>query len=181
MSVHAELSPSSAERWMTCPGSVALSKDIKDVGSSNANEGTMMHTISAKCLETGRDAHSYVGILDEETGLILKVDQAVHIQTYVDYVRDVVESTGGTLLVEQRLPIAWMTHEKGASGTADAIIITLDELIVIDAKFGFKPVDAEENKQLQMYAAAAYDELKIGYDFKSVRVVIVQPRIGSNK
>ena len=180
MTVHAELGPSSADRWTVCYGSVPLSRGIKDTGSDNASEGTMMHTISAKCLESGRDAYSYVDVLDKETGLTLNSDQAGHVQTYVDYVRNVVEATGGTLLVEQRLPIAWMTGEQGAAGTADAIIITVDELIVIDAKFGFKPVVAEENKQLMMYAAAAFDELKIGYDFKSVRIVIVQPRIGSN-
>ena len=28
---HAVLSPSGADRWMTCPGSVALTKDLLDV------------------------------------------------------------------------------------------------------------------------------------------------------
>ena len=179
MTVHAELGPSSAERWMTCPGSVTLSRGIKDSGSDNANEGTMMHGFSAMCLEDGMDAYAYIGSQDKETGLTLDAKQAVDVQMYVDHVRDIVKATGGELLVEQRLPIAWMTHEDGAAGTADAVIIAPDELIVVDAKFGFKLVEAEENKQLQMYAAAAYDELKIGYDFKSVRIVIVQPRLNA--
>lgn len=179
MSTHAVLSPSSAVRWMTCPGSVTLSADIPDVGSSNASEGTMMHTVSARCLETATYAKDYIGEKDAETGLTLNEDQARDVQTYVDYVWDLVEATRGTLLVEQRLPIAWMTGEKGAAGTADAVIITPDELIVVDAKFGFKIVEAEENAQLMMYAASAYDEHKIAYDFKSIRVAIVQPRLGA--
>ena len=179
MTAHAELGPSSAERWMTCPGSVTLSRGISDSGSDNANEGTMMHSFSAMCLEDGMDAYAYIGTIDKETGLTLDAKQAIDVQMYVDHVRDIVSSTGGSLLVEQRLPIGWMTGEKGAAGTADAVIIAPDELIVVDAKFGFKLVEAEENKQLQMYAAAAYDELKIGYDFKSVRIVIVQPRLNA--
>lgn len=181
MSAHAKLSPSSAVRWMTCPGSVALSEGIEDTSSDAANEGTMMHSFASKCLETGRDAHSYVGIRDEETGLTLDIDQAVAIQTYVHTVRDIVEATGGTLLVEQRLPIGWMTGEKGAAGTADAVILTMDELIVVDAKFGRGVVvEADSNPQLLMYAAAAYDEHKVAYDFRTVRLVISQPRLGAS-
>lgn len=179
MSTHAVLSPSSAVRWMTCPGSVALSEGIEDTGSDNASEGTMMHTISALCLELGTDAAGYVGTTDKETGLILQAEQAKDVQFYVDTVRHIVETTGGTLLVEQRLPIAWMTAETGAMGTADAVILTLDELIVVDAKFGFKLVEADNNPQLMMYAAAAYDENKVAYDFQTVRLAIVQPRLSA--
>ncbi len=139
----------------------------------------MMHTISAKCLEQDISAKYFIGEVDKETGLTLNEKQAVDVQTYVDHVRDIVNSTGGELLIEQRLPIGWMTGEKGAAGTADAVVITPNELIVIDAKFGFKLVEAEENKQLMMYAAAAYDEHKIAYDFKTVRIVIVQPRLNA--
>jgi hypothetical protein len=162
---------------MTCPGSVTLSEGIEDTGSSNASEGTMMHAFAAKCLETGTDAVGYVGQTDKETGLILQVKQAKDVQFYVDHVREIVRSTGGTLMVEQRLPIGWLTGEEGAHGTADAVIVTPDELIIVDAKFGFKEVDADENPQLMIYAAAAWDELKVAYDFQRVRIAISQPRL----
>ena len=181
MSTHAVLSPSSAERWMNCYGSVELSRNIVDTGSSAANEGTMMHTVSATCLEKGYDAVGFIGTIDDETKLILQVDQAGYVQYYVDYVRSLASLPGAILMIEQSLPIEFMTGEEGAQGTADAIIITKDELIVVDAKFGFKPVDAVENKQLQMYAAAAYEIYGMAYDFKTVRLVIVQPRIGGAK
>ncbi|CAB4241103.1 Protein of unknown function DUF2800 [uncultured Caudovirales phage] len=180
MSTHAVLSPSSAVRWMNCPGSVTLSEGLGDKSSSAASEGTMMHAFSALCLEDDIDAKYYVGITDDETGLTLTEAQAVDVQTYVDHVRDIVRATGGTLLVEQRLPIGWMTNEEGAHGTADAVVVTPNELIVVDAKFGRGiEVDAEENPQLLMYAAAAYDEHKIAYDFKTIRLVISQPRLGA--
>jgi hypothetical protein len=179
MSGHAKLSPSSAVRWMTCPGSVALSEGIEDKSSSNADEGSMMHAIAAKCLETGTDAIDYVGTTDKETGLTLQVKQAPDVQFYVDHVRDIVMATNGELRIEQRLPIGWMTGEADAHGTADAVIVAPDELIIVDAKFGFKEVDAERNPQLLIYAAAAFDELKVAYDFERIRVVISQPRLGA--
>jgi hypothetical protein len=177
MSGHAKLSPSSAVRWMTCPGSVTLSEGIEDKSSSNADEGTMMHAFAAKCLETGTDAAGYVGQTDKETGLVLQDKQAKDVQFYVDHVRDIVKATGGELRVEQRLPIGWLTGEEGAHGTADAVIVTPDELIIVDAKFGFKLVDADDNPQLMIYAAAAWDELKVAYDFQRVRIAISQPRL----
>jgi hypothetical protein len=177
MSGHAKLSPSSAVRWMTCPGSVTLSEGIEDKSSSNADEGTMMHAFAAKCLETGTDALGYVGQTDKDTGLILQAKQCLDVQFYVDHVREIVAATGGALAVEQRLPIGWLTGEEDAHGTADAVIVTPDELIIVDAKFGFKEVQADENPQLMIYAAAAYDELKVAYDFQRVRVVISQPRL----
>jgi len=180
MSAHAQLSPSSAVRWMSCPGSVRMCEGIPDTSSDASLEGTMMHTVSAHCLTRGTDAAGYVGVTDAETGLILQAEQAQAIQTYVDTVRDIVKTTGGELLVEQRLSIWHMTGEEDAHGTADAVIMTMDELIVIDAKFGRGvAVDAEENPQLMMYAAAALVEHELAYDFERVRMMIVQPRLNA--
>ena len=181
MSAHAQLSPSSAVRWMTCPGSVRMCEGIPDTSSDASLEGTMMHTVSSHCLTRGTDAVGYIGVTDPETGLILQAEQAQAVQTYVDTVRDICETTGGKLLVEQRLSIWHMTGEEDAHGTADAVILTMDELIVIDAKFGRGvAVDAEENPQLMMYAAAAYVEHELAYDFKRVRMMIVQPRLNAS-
>ena len=179
MSGHAKLSPSSAVRWMTCPGSVALSEGIEDKSSSNADEGSMMHAIAAKSLATGADLGNYVGTIDKETGLTFQEKHVADVQFYVDHVMEICGATGGCLSVEERLPIGWMTGEDDAHGTADAVIATHDELIIVDAKFGFKEVEAERNPQLLMYAAAAYNELKVAYDFQRIRVVISQPRLGA--
>jgi hypothetical protein len=166
---------------MSCPGSVRMCEGIPDTSSDASLEGTMMHTVSAHCLTRGTDAAGYVGVTDAETGLILQAEQAQVIQTYVDTVRDICETTGGKLLVEQRLSIWHMTGEEDAHGTADAVIMTMDELIVIDAKFGRGvAVEAEENPQLMMYAAAAYVEHELAYDFKRVRMMIVQPRLNAS-
>jgi hypothetical protein len=169
---HAKLSPSSAARWMTCPGSVILCEGLEDRSSKAADEGTMMHLVASECLDNNLDAAA-----DFES---LTPEQAQSVQTYVNNVRSIVAATGGILLVEQRLPIEHMTGEEGATGTADAVILTPDEFIVIDAKFGRGVVvDVVENAQLMMYAHAAYVEFGHAYSPTRVRMIVDQPRLGA--
>ena len=44
--VHAKLSASGAHRWMACPGSYSLEKDIPDKSSEAAQEGTVAHSLA---------------------------------------------------------------------------------------------------------------------------------------
>lgn len=174
---HAQLSPSSATRWMSCPGSVALTKDMADTSSKYADEGTDAHELAALCLGTNTDAVAYLGRVLTE-GHTVDDDMARHVQSYVHYVRDLAE--GGALLVEQRLPIGNLTGEKDAHGTTDALIAHPDELTVADLKYGMgEPVQADNNPQLQIYALAALRQYELAYDFKTVRMVIHQPRLGA--
>jgi hypothetical protein len=179
---HATLSPSSAVRWMACPGSVALSKDMPDTTSSFAAEGTAMHEVAELCLKSDADAAAYVGRIFEIDGFSIEFtsELALAVQDYVDYVRDVVKATGGELLVEQKLPISHITGEADAKGTTDAVVLAAPELIVIDLKGGRGvAVDAMDNPQLQIYALAALEEFGLVGDFERVRMVIHQPRLGA--
>lgn len=74
---------------------------------------------------------------------VVTADMAEHVQTYIDHVRDLVDSTGGTLLIEERLPIDNITGEADAYGTSDVVILTDEEIIVVDLKYGLgEKVDA---------------------------------------
>ncbi|MDT0140189.1 DUF2800 domain-containing protein [Acidovorax sp. PRC11] len=184
MSAHALLSPSSAARWMACPGSVAACEGLPDKSSEFADEGTAAHELAALCLVEGGTAADRIGLKihagRDGRVFTVDVDMATHVQAYVDYVRALVQSTGGELLVEQRLSIEHITGEPGARGTADAVILADGELIVADLKYGRGvPVDADDNPQLQIYALAALREFCALGDFRAVRLVIHQPRLGS--
>ncbi|MEX3555289.1 MAG: DUF2800 domain-containing protein [Burkholderia gladioli] len=180
MSAHALLSPSSAHRWLVCAGSTALC--IKQPGSPSeyAAEGTAAHTVAAACLlDDNRDPSDFIGQTFEIDGFTIEFDEnmAEDLAPYIATVRDY--AAYGELLVEQEVPIGHVTGEPGATGTSDAIVLTDDELICIDLKFGRGvQVDADENPQLMLYALGALERFGNLGDFQRVRLVIHQPRIG---
>jgi hypothetical protein len=180
MSAHAMLSPSGAHRWMVCPGSVVLEAGQPDSSSSYADEGTDAHQLASMCLTKGTHPAGYIG-QKMDKGTIVDVDMAGHVNTYVQQVRDI--SAAHTLLVEQQVPIGHITEEAGATGTADAIIVSSDgrELMVVDLKFGRGvEVSAERNAQLMLYALGALHEHDgLSGDFETVRMIISQPRLNN--
>lgn len=170
---HALLSPSSAARWLSCPASVAFTKDMPDEPTSSyAQEGTWAHALAERIL---RDMG---GFTDEELEK-LKADgvELEDLESPVKFYTDYVKELGGTLLVEQRLQLKTVTCEDSI-GTADAVVIKDDELYIIDLKFGMGVrVDAPDNPQLGIYALAALDTYGMLADFKIVHAIIVQPRL----
>lgn len=122
------------------------------------------------------------------------------VRTYVDYVRAIHAKVGGTLIVEQDVPIDHITGEPGATGRSDAIIIAPPVIFCIDAKFGkkkvraydvvepagFDPMTGQEiaeqrrmNLQLAMYMLGALRKHGAGLDIRQARGVIVQPLLDS--
>lgn len=193
MSGHAIFSPSSASRWMSCVGSIAMTQDEPDASSAYADEGTAAHFLGSECLTTGAHPASYIGkqiIVGADASWLTEgwtpgknvsvfevdTDMAAHVNTYVQTVKEYAQ--GGQLLVERRLPIGHITGEEGAEGTGDAIILCDDEIIVIDLKYGRGvEVSANNNPQLKMYALGALEEYGMLGDFKRARLVISQPRV----
>ncbi len=180
MSEHARLSPSGAERWMACPGSIYLEAAFPDEGSSYAKEGTLAHELAAGHLKDGWKLEEYIGeSWTFEDGTVLKItaDMVDHVHKYTDYVKAAAE--GATLLVEQRVDFSHVVDVPKSFGTADAIIVGAGgKLTVVDLKFGMGVrVDAEDNAQLQIYALGALAVAEMIDEISEVTVVAHMPRL----
>ena len=173
---HALLAPSAAHRWLECPASVPFGLQFPDGETSvYAEEGTLAHA-AAECILRDDKAG-----LDSVKRKILagNFDPEIpeKVRKYTDYVTALRDSVHGELFVEQRLALTAITGEEGARGTSDAVILAPGELYVVDLKYGQgDKIDAPENPQLLIYAAAAYQAFSFA-DIERVTVAIVQPRL----
>jgi hypothetical protein len=199
MSEHARHSPSGAARRFVCPGSLTLEDAYPNNSSKASEDGTCKHHFAAVVLAAPGgivEAKDYVGMgcpvyeNNRQTHTIPFTEgMTPPVQEYVDYVRGV--AGNDLLMVEQRVEFGQWIEVPGQFGTADAIVVKPwadpltgevgHELIVIDAKFGYKFVPVEENPQLLYYALGAYSMFELSHDIRSVRLVIYQPEQGGER
>jgi hypothetical protein len=126
------------------------------------------------------DAKEFVGHAHEVNGGRWEVteEMAEAVQLYLDLVR----SQPGERMVEVAVPTGFMTGEIGATGTADSLVIDVENriLYVNDYKHGRgERVDAANNEQLLCYAAGAYEMLSPIFDIEELVLTIIQPRINN--
>lgn len=185
---HAELGPSGWHTWGNCPGSIALGEDLPNVSSRYAKEGTAAHALLEDCLTETRDAEDFLGREYDVEGEVFVVDEemAGAVNSTVDIVRTLINvDEGDTLMVEQMVPLAFMTGEEGAEGTADIAGVSADGtlLTIADFKYGAggqvyaTDQDGRPNGQLAMYALGWLQLHGFMFeDIQRVKLVVIQPR-----
>lgn len=181
---HARLSSSSAYRWLACPGSVQLSENMPNKSSAYAEEGTVAHSLAELKLHRYLEPCSLDPEEDEEELKRIKASEFYcgEMEEATGFYRDVIESklleagADGELMVEQQFSLDKWVPE--GFGTADAVILSDHTIEVCDLKYGKGvKVEAKANPQLQLYglgAAQLFGEL---YEFDTVRMTIIQPRL----
>lgn len=166
MAGHAKLSPSSAERWTVCPGSVVLSQGMPNPESPYAAEGTKAHALAECWLKGQNPTDKWFVSADAR-------EMRDYVNVYTSFVRDLTDIEPETILhVEQQVAVSVEVY-----GTADAIVWqpTRKHLHVVDLKYGAGvAVEVVNNLQLKIYGLAAL--LTMNYDAETVTVHIVQPR-----
>jgi hypothetical protein len=190
---HAKLSPSGAERWMTCTASVEAEADYPDQSTEFAAEGTAAHELASDCLIKDWAPSGCLGrkyTVNEADGKVYEFtvghEMADAVWRYIRFIKETASLlTDVTIMVEKR--VYYESLVKDGSGTADCIIIGTDEdgrlvVHVIDLKYGKGvPVPATENAQAQLYAAAVIEtyDWMLDKDPDVIRVTIHQPRLGA--
>ena len=174
---HSPLGASSAERWMNCPGSVALIHAVK-TGEQREEEdpdyrrdGVQAHALAAWCLNHDADAWEGMGSIE---GNELTQDMMSAVQVYLDFVRKL----PGERYIEERMHRP--EFHASAFGTMDfaAVMRTKDEADFVDYKHGegiFVPV--ERNPQFMYYVFLFIGDNRAEYpDDMTTRIHVVQPR-----
>jgi hypothetical protein len=186
MSAHARLGPSGAEAWMTCPGYPNAVAGLHDPGSEFAAEGTAAHSIADDCLTLGLDAHDFIGskLTVTEKGSDGQIAQSWTFEWTEDdaedlqYGIDEVRALGGEFFGEHRVDLSEVYGVEGQFGTLDRGIITPDEIIINDLKWGKGiPVSPVKNKQLMIYGLGFWHNVaKHRSNATRMRFIIDQPR-----
>lgn len=189
-SAHARLSPSSSERWISCPASVQLEATLPagwNEDSPYAREGTLAHELGeieashhfdlitrAQYLRARRAWRKKFNAEKYEEGTYEEMQ--AYIKDYVSLIeRELARFPGSQLMLEQKMdsgiPESW--------GTSDAVIFGPNHVQIIDLKYGAGvAVSAVGNTQLRIYGLGAL--LKYGDilgDTELVIMTIFQPRM----
>lgn len=188
---HAVLSPSSAERWISCPASVQLSEKYRreETDSIFAREGTAAHALAEL---HGRLAFGYISEDEFEAGAVRweeefgdvfgpptnsdREEMFEHARDYVRVVQNLASRyKHSSVHFEERLatgvPQSW--------GTSDAVIVSPLAVHIVDFKYGKGVrVEAAGNPQLRLYAAGALDTYgDLLGDTEIVALTVHQPRL----
>lgn len=198
MAFHAKLSPSSAHRWMNCPGSVKLIGDESSDAGQEAMRGTAAHRVIEAMLQNGEhDAGKYRNyqILVHKPGteetmlhppgvsidmakaegwfLFICDDTMVNgVQMMIDEHDRIVEEECFDPVVhtERYLDMSWLDPRLG--GTADDTIVDVSWIHLLDYKNGRIVVEVKGNEQMKNYAVGLLHEHP---DAQGVTVHLVQP------
>lgn len=172
--LHSPLGASSAERWMNCPGSVALLKRLKIVETSDEPEyralGTAAHEMLAICLAKGTDAWELIG--EKFNNCVADKIMADAVQVAINTIRPSFKFSGVKIYIEHA--ISHPAHPLFYGRLDEASVYgTTAELN--DYKHGEGLyVDVVGNPQLMYYA---YGFLHQFPEIKTVILRIIQPRL----
>lgn len=178
---HALVSPSGAKKWLKCPGSVWMEKQIEEKPSPYADEGTTAHALGE--LKINLALKRITKAAYNKKRKELEIDESM--DQYTDGYRDYVMESYGDFLREDPDAEIYIEHKLDLStfipegfGTADVVIVGLERLEIIDLKYGQGvKVEAVDNPQLAIYALGALAEFDYLYDIRNVTMTIYQPRL----
>jgi hypothetical protein len=172
---HSRLSPSKAHTWTECTVALAFVKANEhrlppDRPGPSAMEGTKAHTV-AEYLLLGKEPPKWA------TKEMLR-----HGKAYAEFCHDVMGPKCDVIRwgAEFRAPLYYLPSERG---TVDFHALTKNGAHLVDYKYGYDPVESENNLQMAIYARSLIESMFDGFwealpaDSYPVTMTIFQPRL----
>lgn len=181
---HSPLGASGAERWMNCPGSVALLRELELPESDEPDyrrDGTLAHSLAERCLTSGSECWEEAGWLaDQIAGWenppdVQEICEAV--QVFVSECRSLIpaDDQPHTVYVEQSFNSS--AHPLFYGTTDFAVILPAQKRVSVrDYKHGVGiAVDVDRNPQVRYYGHGTSQTIE-DVDGWTIDYAIVQPR-----
>ena len=194
-SEHAPLPPSGAHRWLYCHASVTAERGFPDKSSPQADEGSAMHEVRARCLRNGENPMDYLGWIffgGTRRATLANHKRLTYLDAGIDRIRELCGDDIHLLKLTEPRHFFVETHlvfEDRAladvHGTLDFGAYTpapfnMAEVVISDLKFGTGvPVYAKDNEQQLIYAGLFLDQLTRAERKRvdTVTIIIDQPRM----
>ncbi len=170
---HSPYSASAAYKWINCPASLALERQIEESVSEDAEKGSLAHAIcelkvTKKYIEPAMTAAVYTRRMNKLKKHELYEESMQKVsEAYLDVINDIMYSFDSAPYIAVEKRVDYSKYAPEGFGTADCIIIHGSVLWVIDYKNGSGvKVEAEENPQLMLYGLGAYEANKLIFYIK---------------
>ncbi len=165
------LRPSSADRWINCPGSLRLCADLPELPSSSyAEEGSRAHIVFEMAQRTGALTREMCESDEQHNALLIAMDaMAVERRRFVTLELEVYEAK----VVPLR---AWPE----TAGSADVVMVGRladgrRAVTISDLKYGKNVLVSPGSPQIALYGLGAAD--LVGGHVDTMRTVVIQPRL----
>lgn len=177
---HSILSASSSARWLACPPSAVLTKDMPSSPSPYAEEGTEAHELcemKAQLAFGKLDQAGYNSLyaMFKARSKYWDEEMEEYANSYVELLKEQAEGYK-EIYFEVQVDYSHVLNVPNQKGTCDCAILFEDSITIVDFKYGKGvTVLAENNPQMSLYALGACFTLKA--EVSKVRMIICQPRI----
>jgi hypothetical protein len=179
---HSTFSPSSSNRWMVCQQSLIPPEGMHYVRDEEetqwAKDGTAKHKLGEWAISNNCDTVDALLMDMSFAGLRVTTDMVEAADVYVNAIRDLMTRDPSYNMLDLELRVSMPEIHEDMEGTLDARLYSeaKKHLIVGDAKFGWKVVEAAGNWQLRSYAIGATQDLEdLGYEVERITCFICQP------
>lgn len=174
---HAVCSASASKMWINCPPSARLQLLFPEETSVYAEEGSFVHELCEYKVKKHLYRRMKRPQSEEFDSEEAESNSDISLETIEAFEEQMKTAHGMVItLVEEKLDFSNIVPQ--GFGTGDCVLLAPGEIHICDYKNGKGVfVDADHNSQMMLYALGAVRAYDFIYDFQTVSMTIIQPRL----